>query len=130
MSAIHALNVEDRPRERHLVAVPKLQTQTRTRLRMTARGRRLLIVLTVVPLIIAIFFAMLSGGTADATNVAVSNEATYVTVSAGQTLYEIADEIAPAADPRDVVYELINYNHIAGEIQPGQMIAIPEHYLR
>lgn len=111
----------------HPVHVPH-PSHTATRLRLTKRGRRVLIALIVLPLIIAGFFAALNGGGAGATNTAVKDASIYVTVHQGQSLWQIAESIAPTKDPRDVIVDLTNYNHIAGEVQAGQRIAIPAQY--
>ena len=41
---------------------------------------------------------------------------------------QIAEAVAPEADPRDVVAEIELLNGIAGAIQPGERLAIPAHY--
>ena len=46
----------------------------------------------------------------------------------GQSLWQIAEAVAPEADPRDVVAEIELLNGIAGAIQPGERLAIPAHY--
>jgi hypothetical protein len=104
------------------------QVRTRTRLHLTRRGRRVLIALIVVPIIVAAFFAALNGGIADATNTSVADASVYVTVDTGETLWQIAERIAPTADPRVVIADISSYNHIQGQIQAGQRIAIPTQY--
>lgn len=99
-----------------------------TRLRMTTRGRRVLIALIVLPLVIAAFFAALNGGQAGASNESVSDSSTYITVGSGESLWQIAERVAPSADPRDVVDALVSYNHLEGDIQAGQRVAIPAQY--
>ena len=108
---------------------PLQQPQTATRLRLTKRGRRVLIALVVIPIIVAAFFASLNGGGADATNTAVSDSSVYVTVHFGESLWQIAERVAPNADPRDVVADIQSYNHIT-DIEPGQRIAIPSQYAK
>ncbi len=105
-----------------------LPTARSTRLRMTTRGRRVLIALIVLPLVIAAFFAALNGGQAGASNTAVSDSSTYITVHSGESLWQIAERVAPSADPRDVVDALVSYNHLSGDIQAGQRLAIPAEY--
>lgn len=101
-----------------------------TRLRLTARGRGVLLALASVPLAAGIAFAALSGGSAtasgdDATVVSVST----VTVMPGDTLWSIASRIAPTADPRDVIGDISRMNLLrGGEIQIGQELAIPGQY--
>ncbi len=99
-----------------------------TRLRITKRGRKVLAAVVALPIVIAAFAMALNGGTATATSEAASTDFSYVTVASGQSLWQLAAEIAPNADPRDVVAEIVSLNQIHGEIQPGQRLAIPEGY--
>jgi hypothetical protein len=95
---------------------------------MTKRGRRVLIGLIALPIVIAAFTAALNSGGALATGEAGANDFTYVTVSQGESLWQLAQEIAPTKDPRDVVAEIVALNNLQGELQPGQKIALPKGY--
>ncbi|MFB8191278.1 LysM peptidoglycan-binding domain-containing protein [Microbacterium sp. NPDC055988] len=101
-----------------------------TRLRLTTRGRAVLLAVASVPLAIGIAFAALSGGSAIASGAdaaAVSVET--VTVMPGDTLWSIATGVAPDADPRDVIGEISRMNLLrGGELQIGQTLAIPAQY--
>lgn len=101
-----------------------------TRLRITARGRRVLAALVALPVAAAIAFAALSGGSALASGERTAGDAfTTVTVQPGDTLWSIAGEVAPDADPRDVVAEIAKLNVISGGvIEVGQHLAIPAQY--
>lgn len=109
-----------------------LPARPATRLRLTVRGRRVLLALAALPLAGGIAFAAISGGSAlasgdDAT--AVTASFTTVTVLPGDTLWSIASEIAPAADPRDVIGDITRLNVLqGGQIQIGQHLAIPAQY--
>lgn len=49
-----------------------------------------------------------------------------VVVGAGDTLWSIAERIAPQADPRDVVADLERANHLPGAtVQAGERLALP-----
>jgi len=96
-----------------------------TRLRLTARGRRLLIALVVIPAALALLWAMFNGGGANATNTTFGNTLTYITVDTNDDLWQIAQREAPQADTRSYVEALISLNHLQGEIQPGQRLALP-----
>ncbi|WP_368496657.1 LysM peptidoglycan-binding domain-containing protein [Herbiconiux sp. A18JL235] len=101
------------------VAAPKL--------RITARGRRVLAALVAVPVITVLaVVALLSGGSAIATGAGSAADFEYVTVAGGQSLWGIAESLAPEADPRDVIAEIMSLNQLtSSSVQPGQRIAIP-----
>ncbi len=104
-----------------------------TRLRLTARGRRVLLAVAALPLAIGIGFAALSGGSAAASGEGAGAAASFesVTVMPGDTLWSIAEEIAPAADPREVIGEISRLNMLAGgALQIGDELAIPAEYSR
>ncbi|NJI60911.1 MULTISPECIES: LysM peptidoglycan-binding domain-containing protein [Microbacterium] len=112
-------------------AVIPASTRPSTRLRLTTRGRAVLLAVASVPLAIGIAFAALSGGSAIASGAdtaAVSVET--VTVMPGDTLWSIATGVAPGADPRDVIGEISRMNLLrGGELQIGQTLAIPAQYV-
>jgi hypothetical protein len=96
-----------------------------TRLRITKRGRRVLTALVALPLVIAAFSLALSSGGATASNTTTGNDYSYVTIASGQSLWQLAQQVAPNRDPRDVVDAIVSLNHLQSEIQPGQRIALP-----
>lgn len=102
--------------------------EPKTRLRITKRGRRVLVGLVAIPLVVAAFIGALNSGGAAATDSVASNDFSYVTIAQGQSLWDLAEEIAPNADARDVVAEIVALNSLEGEIQPGQKIALPQGY--
>lgn len=112
-------------------AVIPASTRPSTRLRLTTRGRAVLLAFASVPLAIGIAFAALSGGSAiasgaDAATVSVET----VTVMPGDTLWSIATSVAPDADPREVIGEISRMNLLrGGELQIGQTLAIPAQYV-
>lgn len=101
-----------------------------TRLRITARGRRVLAALVALPVAAGIAFAVLSGGSALASGEATTaNTFEKVTVLPGDTLWSIAAEVAPNADPRDAVVEIGRLNGVHdGDLSVGQVLAIPTQY--
>lgn len=102
-----------------------------TRLRLTVRGRRVLAALAAVPAVVALSIAIVSGGGALASGEGSAPAGTFeqVTVVPGDTLWSIAEQIAPQADPRDVVGELMRLNALpSGELIAGQSIAVPLEY--
>lgn len=103
-----------------------------TRLRLTRRGRAVLTSLVALPLAGAIAWSMLGASSA----VAAPDDATTqgasfatVTVGPGETLWAIASEVAPAADPRDVVDAIKRLNALdSAMLMAGQRLAIPAQY--
>ena len=103
-----------------------------TGLRLTRRGR---LVLSVVALalilgLIAIFWASLAGGAQAASGRGHSGSVYQgmrrVTVLPGQTLWAIAQQAEPSADPRTVIPEIMQINAISStNLQPGQQLWVP-----
>jgi LysM repeat protein len=114
------------------ITAPAIRPAARptTRLRLTARGRRVLVALAGLPLAAAIGFAVLSGGSALASGdtVVTANFET-VKVMPGDTLWSIAESVAPHADPRTVINGIESLNALGGQsLQVGQELAIPAEY--
>ena len=102
-----------------------------TRLRPTVRGRRVLAAVAALPAVLALGYAIIGRGAALASRDAgaPAGAFTTVTVSAGDSLWSIAEEIAPSEDPRDVVSAIVRLNGLDGVmIESGQRIAIPTEY--
>ena len=98
-------------------------------LRLTTRGRVVLAALVALPFLIAGGLAALGGGSATASNESSSSTFEYVQVASGQSLWELAESIAPEADPRDVVSDIVHLNQLtSADVQPGQRLAVPEQY--
>ena len=101
-----------------------------TRLRLTARGRRVLVALAAAPVLGAIAFSLLAGGSAIASGESADPvEFETVTVLPGDTLWSIAADAAPGVDPREVIDDIKSLNNLSsGMIQVGASIAIPTAY--
>lgn len=101
-----------------------------TKLRLTVRGRRLMVALAALPLAAGIGIAVIGGGSALASGTAVVDaEFDTVTVMPGDTLWALAEEVAPTADPRVVISEIRSLNALSGgSLQVGQQLAIPAQY--
>jgi hypothetical protein len=99
-------------------------------LRLTSRGRMVFGTLAAIPLIA---LALLVGPNvlgAEATGDAGTGEFTYVSIAPGQSLWQLAAEVAPGADTREVVADILSLNNLSsGDVQPGQELAIPAQYL-
>ena len=96
-------------------------------LRLTQRGRRVITVLVAAPLVVLALAAALNGGMATATDSSAPTQ--YVSVEEGQSLWQLAASIAPGADPRDVIAEIVSINQLdSAQIFPGQQLALPAQY--
>jgi Tfp pilus assembly protein FimV len=113
------------------ISAPVLPSVRPTRIRLTVRGRRVLAFLAALPAIAALSIAVISGGTALASrdDGAPSGSFTTVSVGAGESLWSIAEEVAPGHDPRDVVDAIVRLNALDGAtVWAGQNLAIPTEY--
>ncbi|EAR25207.1 conserved ypothetical protein [marine actinobacterium PHSC20C1] len=111
-------------------AAPRAR-QLAPRLRLTTRGRVVLMTLAATPLVIAALVIALNSGEAAATLESGDTSFVYVDVSAGQSLWNIAEQHAPGQDPREVVAQLIELNQLASaDVFAGQELAIPANFTR
>ena len=94
--------------------------------RLTRRGRLLL---TLVLLVAAVAAAVLltGGGTAAAgADPARGAAATVVTVRPGETLWAIAERVAPGRDPRDTVQAILDLNGLqTSQVRVGTALRLP-----
>lgn len=106
------------------VAVPAARPAPK--LRLTRRGRAVFATLAAVPLIVGATFFAVTGG---ATVANAGGEPTFVTVSPGDSLWNIAEELAPSHDTREVVAQILRMNHLqTAQLQPGQELAVPAQF--
>jgi hypothetical protein len=99
------------------------------RLRLTARGRSVLTTLAALPLVVAAFAFALNGGGATASLNGSEVAFDFVTVQSGESLWGIAEQVAPTTDPRDVIYDIMKLNGLeSAEVYAGQELAIPAEY--
>jgi LysM repeat protein len=99
----------------------------RAHLRMTKRGRAVLLTLVAVPLVTAALAFGINAGGATATSS--STPLTKITVVNGETLWGVAKQIAPNSDPRDVISDLMSVNRLdSADIYPGEQLSIPAQY--
>ena len=106
------------------VLVPSAQP----RLRLTKRGRVVFTSLAAVPVVAGVMLLALNGGGATATSSS-GADLEEVTVKAGQSLWSIAEDIAPDVDPRDVISDILSVNQLeGGSVQAGQRLMLPSEY--
>lgn len=115
-------------------AAPARVGRPSTRLRITRRGRLLLTTLLVSPLLALGIVAGVNATSAIATSTGAGSSSSvvdfeYVTISAGESLWQVAERIAPASDPRDVVADIVSLNQLSSSsVAAGQRLAIPSAY--
>ena len=100
-----------------------------TRMRLTVRGRRILAALAALPAVVALSLAVISGGSALASRDSGAPTGSFatLTVASGDSLWSIAEQVAPGADPRDVVDAIVRLNALDGvTVSAGQQLSIPE----
>lgn len=99
------------------------------RLRLTARGRLVFGTLASIAVVASAMFLGVGSDRAQATLDAGTGTFEYVSIEPGQSLWQLAGQVAPQADPRDVVDEILTLNNLSsGDVQPGQQLAIPAQY--
>lgn len=99
-----------------------------TRLRLTRRGRTVLGVVVLAPVLAASIAFGLNAAPAAAGDSAESVQLTYVTVGSGESLWAVAESVAPGHDPRDVITDIIKLNGLSSANVPaGSRIAIPNY---
>ena len=98
------------------------------RLRLTRRGRIVFTTVGAVPLVAWAVITVLGSGGAAADAGAELGVRTfeYVTVHQGDSLWAIAESIAPHGDPREVIDQIIRLNGLDDAmVEPGQRLALP-----
>ena len=95
----------------------------RTPVRLTRRGR-LVVLLTITLLAVTATLFGRAQVVADPTSQGPVAE--YVTVQPGDTLWELAANVAPGRDPRPVIDRIVELNGIEdGSLRAGQRLAVP-----
>jgi LysM domain len=100
-------------------------------LRLTRRGRMVVVILAAVLATVAITAASVAFSGAQAANHGRPG-AGYagmhrIVVQPGQTLWSIAAQAEPSADPRQVIQEILTANSMTGStVQAGQLLWVPK----
>ncbi|GAB3612157.1 LysM peptidoglycan-binding domain-containing protein [Humibacter ginsengisoli] len=101
---------------------------SRVRTRLTRRGRVVLSALIVLPLLVG-GGALLASGGAMAGIRSPGASFHHLTVQPGESLWSIAERVAPRSDPRDVVAAFVDLNGLSSStIQAGEQLAIPHEF--
>lgn len=101
-------------------------TDTRP-IRLTARGQ---IAVLVTSLLLGLVLLTLLGGSAESTSeIERPGAAETVVVEPDQTVWDIAADVAPDHDPREVVADIVDLNALsdAGSVLPGQSLFLPAY---
>lgn len=110
---------------RNLVIVPVPVPVRPGAVRITRRGRLLLTASAVLVLVLACLIGMRAWLPVPGFSAAPVS-AGYMTVMPGDTLWQIAGELAPASDPRDVVASIVELNDLdSARVFAGQRLAVP-----
>lgn len=96
-----------------------------TSTRITRRGR-LVLTLALVGLLLAAFSLGRADAPQAATEAAPAPAVVQTTVQAGDSLWTVAQRVAPESDPREVVQQLRTLNELSGSgLQVGQQLLLP-----
>ena len=111
----------------HASAAPVRATSRRTPVRLTRRGRLVLVLLVAVLAFVALSLGR--GAAPQATTTpAAGPVATAIVVQPGDTLWQIARDLDPAADPRATMARLRELNGLSGDtLAAGQALLVPAH---
>jgi len=99
-----------------------------SRVRLTPRGRFItrLAVIASLSILLLSGFAAVTGASAGSTDTAIPTPYVKVSVKPGDTLWSIAESIAPHGDRRSLVADMVEINRLTTpELQAGQKIYIP-----
>ena len=96
------------------------------RLRLTARGRRLVAMLVLLPALLGLGALAAQPALAAAAGPAATQVVETVTVQPGQSLWQIAESIADERDVRDLITEITVLNGLEGaSVEPGMQLVLP-----
>ena len=103
-------------------AVRSSNIQTSSPVRLTARGRRVVALLALLPIFVAFLLVGTRADQADATGPTTA----VIKVEAGQSLWDVAVAIAPNEDPRSTIWTIKALNGLdTSEVQEGLGLIIP-----
>jgi hypothetical protein len=93
-----------------------------TGMKLTVRGRRVVALLALLPIVLAFLLIGNRPAQADASGPTTA----VVKVEAGQSLWDVAVAIAPNEDPRSTIWTIKALNGLeTSEVQAGQALIVP-----
>jgi hypothetical protein len=121
----HAMSTATLTRpDTHPVARLASAPARRSPARLTRRGRLVLLVVSVGLLLAAISLGRTGSQAATATETGPALQ--QATVQPGETLWSVAQRIAPRNDPRETVAQIRRINHLhSAALQAGQQLLLP-----
>ena len=97
-------------------------TQKTNSVHLTVRGRRVVALLALLPIVVAFFLMSTRAAQADQSGPTTA----IVIVEAGQSLWDVAVAIAPDEDPRSTIWTIKALNGLeTSEVQAGQALLVP-----
>ena len=94
-------------------------------LRITRRGRLALTALIALPVLAASLLLATPGAQAGAE----AGEAEVYSVLSGESMWDIAEQLAPNTDPRIVIDQLVRTNNLdSTAVHPGQQLIVPSAF--
>lgn len=93
-------------------------------MRLTKRGK--VVFSTLIAGVVVLSSVIFSSSDASARSAEEPESQSLITVLAGDTLWDIASDLDPKGDPRDLVFELMRLNKlVSAQLSPGQEIILP-----
>ena len=91
-------------------------------MKLTVRGRRVVALLALLPIVVAFFLMSTRAAQADQAGPTTA----VIKVEAGQSLWDVAVAIAPNEDPRSTIWTIKALNGLeTSEVQAGQALIVP-----
>jgi hypothetical protein len=97
-----------------------------TGLRLTRRGRAVATLAITLPVVLGAVVCTRTTADAGTTAVVQMRATGHVVVQPGESLWSVAREVAPQADPRETVLRLRELNHLSSDsVEVGQALVVP-----
>lgn len=104
------------------ISSAKSLAQANSGLKLTVRGRRVVALLALLPIVVAFLLIGTRSAQADPTRPSTA----VIKVEAGQSLWDVAVAVAPNEDPRSTIWTIKTLNGLeTSEVQAGQGLVVP-----